>query len=478
MLKPASFAPFVCLLGACAVTPRALPDSARHAPATLALAVDWDAAGDEAVDVLARYLQVDTVNPPGNETEGALFLADILEREGIESEIVEFAPGRGSLIARLRGSGKKTPLCLLSHIDVVSSEPERWPADKQPLSGVVADGQLWGRGALDMKGLGALELMTLVWLKRLNVPLDRDVVLVAVADEEVHNRGMRFVMDEHWDKLGCSHLINEGGLGIRDALFEGQTVYTVSIAEKGLLWLRVTAEGVAGHGSVPQNDRAPTRLLRALDRLASRRIEPSMDASLRVLFREVGEQQGGLTRFVLSRPKLTDWFVQGKLMSIPGTRATITNTCQVTGFSGQFEPNVVPSEVSATVDCRLLPGVEPDEFAANLRRLVDDPNVRIDVLQAEAATRSPWDDELFAIIARRVAAGRPDVAVGPILSPGFTDALYARAKGVRAYGFVPFEVTEEEAGTMHGHGERVSVENVRRGLRLLLEITTEFARAE
>lgn len=473
-MRPALFAVF---LSACAVTPRALPDAQRHAPPDLKLAVDWQKAGDEAVQVLADYLRVDTTNPPGNESDGARFLAEVLAKEGIESELIEFAPDRGSLVARVKGSGKKKPLCLLSHIDVASAEPERWPEGKGPLSGAVVDGMIWGRGALDMKGLGALELMTLVWLKRLDVPLDRDVVLVAVADEEVDNKGMQQLVDEHWDRIGCSHLINEGGLGIRGALFENQTIYTISIAEKGLLWARVIATGEAGHGSVPRTDRSPDRLVEALQRIRKREVEAVMHPSLRVLFREVGVQQGGMTGFVLSRPTLTDWFVEGRLMSIPGTRAALTNTCQVTGFSGQFEPNVVPSEVTATLDCRLLPGVEPAAFADELRRIIDDEHVRLEVLQSEPATESPWDDELFAILARRVVDGRDDVAVGPILTPGFTDSKYARPKGVRAYGFVPFEVTEEEASTMHGHGERVSVDNVHRGLKLLVESVVEFAGA-
>src|SRR5205823_6200396 len=159
-------------------------------------------------------------------TLGAEYLARILSAEGIESEIVEFAPGRGSLIARLpaSGEGKQKPLCLLSHVDVVPAEADRWPKDTQPFSGAIdKEGTIWGRGALDMKGMGILELMTMIWIHRLKVPLDRELILLAVADEEVDSRGVK-EMIKIWDRIGCSEVVNEGGMGIRNLLFEGQTV--------------------------------------------------------------------------------------------------------------------------------------------------------------------------------------------------------------------------------------------------------------
>ena len=178
-------------------------------------AIDWEQAGAELGDVLSAYLQVDNRNPPGNETVGAELLASLLEAEGIPSRIVEHSPGRGSLIARLEGSGQQPPLCLMSHIDTATWEVEGWPEETGPLSGAIDEqGVVWGRGALDMKGLGAVELMTMIWLKRLEVPLDRDIVLLAVADEEVGNAGALYVAREHWDEIGCSHMINEGGIGV------------------------------------------------------------------------------------------------------------------------------------------------------------------------------------------------------------------------------------------------------------------------
>lgn len=437
--------------------------------------LDWAAAGDETARLLADYLRVDTLNPPGNEERGADFLADLLAREGIPSEKVVHAPGRASLIARLEGSGAEPPLCLMHHIDVASAEPSRWPADRGPLSGALdADGYLWGRGALDTKGLGAVEVMAMVQAKRLGVPLKRDVILLAVADEEVGNVGMRELIAKKWPEIGCSHVLNEGGIGIRDLLFPRQTVYGISVAEKGLLWVRMVATGEAGHGSRPDAAQAPQRLAEAIRRIQRYRPRPRMHGSLATLFRNVAETRRGLVRFALRNPAL----VRPRLMAESGGRALLTDTINITGFNGGLEPNVVPSEVSANLDCRLLPGTTPADMLLRLRAIVPDEHVRFEVIDEADASESPTDDPFFRALARHAVAGRTDAVAGPALSVGFTDSLLLRPLGVRAYGLAPFEVTVEEAETMHGHGERVSVANLRRGLQVVLGAVLEVSAAD
>jgi len=465
------------LLCGCASAPVIAPS-----PASLskrADSVDWNAAGDEAVVVLSDYLKVDTRNPPGNETRGARFFADLLAREGIESSIHEFAPNRGSLVARLKATGPVTdkPLCLLSHLDVVTAEDAEWPADAQPLSGVVKDGFVWGRGALDMKGMGVIELLTLVQLKRLGVPLRRDVLLLAVADEEVDNQGMHLLVDTMWDQLDCGVVLNEGGIGLPGLLFEGQTVFPITVAEKGTLWLRLVAKGEAGHGSTPVPGRAPGKLLAAIEKLNAREPKASIHPALYELLARVGAQKGGLTGFILSHPALVDLFVTGKLMGTPPTRAALTNTCQVTGFDGKGSaPNVIPSEVAAIVDCRVRPDTKPETLLAELKTLLGD-EVTIEVIQNEPASESSWDDPLFEALVRHLTAGRPDVVAGPAISPGFTDSNLARPKGAKAYGLVPFEVDRELLGTMHGKHERVPVAQVKRGLEVLFRAVLDAAGA-
>jgi acetylornithine deacetylase/succinyl-diaminopimelate desuccinylase-like protein len=439
------------------------------------LPIDWAAAGDETARLLSDYIRVDTTNPAGNEQRGADFLAARLAAVGIPSVQIEHAPGRTSLVARLDGADTEPPLCLLSHLDVASAEPEHWPEGKGPLSGTIEDGIVWGRGALDMKGLGAVQAMTMIELARLGVPLRRDVILLAVADEEVDNTGMIEIAEKHWPSIGCSQVINEGGLGIKDLLFDGQTVFGISVAEKGLLWVRMVATGPAGHGSNPNPESAPARLGRAVEALDAYRPKPSMHGALRELFWNVGGTRKGLYRYALRHPKL----IFGRLLAQNAGRALLTDTINVTGYGspggGVLAPNVVPSEVYANLDCRLLPGTAPAAMLARLRALVPDPLVRFDVLQQREANESPTDDPFYRALARHVVAGRTDAVAGPALSIGFTDSLILRPLGVRAYGLAPFEVTVEQAETQHGHGEHISVENLRNGLRVLLGAVVEVA---
>ncbi len=442
--------------------------------------VDWRIAGDEAVRALSGYLAVDTTNPPGNEDRGVAFLGEILDREGISWRRIVLAPGRSSLVARLEGSDEEPPLCLMHHLDVASAEPERWSsAERGPLSGAVADGFVWGRGALDMKGMGAVELMTIVWLKRLGVPLDRDVVLLAVADEEVDNGGARQLADPAvWKDIGCSHMINEGGLGVRDALFEGQAIHAISTAEKGALWVKVSAEGTAGHGSVPRGEEeAPERLRQAMDALARYRPDYRVDPSLYTLLSNVGHHRGGLTGAVLRSRLLVRTLAWGQLRGNPTTNATLHDTMHLTGMAGAHAPNVVPSVVSAWYDCRLLPGTTAEVHLERMRKLTKGiPGLSFEPVFELGSNGSPMDDELYRTIAHFAVEGREGAAVaGPLLSVGFTDSLILRPLGVNAYGYVPFEVDAEVAETMHGHDERLPVDQVGEGLRRLFSMVVAFA---
>lgn len=440
--------------------------------------VDWSIAGDEAVRTLSAYLQVDTRNPPGDEDLGVSFLAERLDGWQIPWERLELAPGRSTLIARLKGSGAERPLCLMHHIDTVSAEADRWPEGKGPWSGAVADGFVWGRGALDMKGLGVLQLHVLGWLKKLEIPLDRDVVLLAVADEEAGNLGAKQLADPAvWERIGCSHLINEGGLGVKDALFEGQAIHAISVAEKGVLWVEVIAEGRAGHGSVPQpEEEAPERLRRAMEALEGYRPQYRIDPAMYELLANVGAQKGGLTGMVLRSKALVRTLAWGKLRGNPTTNATLHDTLHLTGMAGGEAPNVVPSRVSATYDCRLLPGTSPDAMLQRLQeRVAKIPGISIRVIQSERSNGSPVDDPLYRAIAKYAVEGRPNAVAGPLLSVGFTDSIYLRPLEVAAYGYAFFEVDSETAETMHGHGERVPVDEVKEGLRRLFSVVVDQA---
>ncbi len=483
-LAPA-FACFVALAGACSVTPlkRDAVDPATL-PSQKLRAVDWSQKGNDAFSDLVAYLQVDTINPPGNEKNGALFLQALLTKNGIESELIalpalssdgEHGDNRASLIARVKATVAPTagPLCLVSHIDVVTAEPGRWPEGRGPLSGAVVDeaGEtfVYGRGAIDMKGMGIMELHALFALVASGLPRHRDVVIVAVADEEVKSRGVeQMITDEVWSKIGCTHAINEGGLGLKDAIVDGQTVFAISVGERGVLWSRVVAEGPPGHGSTPIPGRAPERLLKAMNRLDAWQDKPEIHPAFYDLMAEVGAEAGGINGFVMARPFLVDLLVLDRLQKKPTTRAITNDTIHLTGFGGAEQPNVVPSTVWAQYDIRLLPGTTPAAMQAEVEALLKDiEGVHLEVLERKEGSFSAWDDPLFRALQRNVVEGVDRAVAGPIISPGFTDSIVLRRRGVRCYGILPIIVTAQESATMHGDGERLSKANVIHGTRAL-----------
>ncbi|MCB9663294.1 MAG: M20/M25/M40 family metallo-hydrolase [Alphaproteobacteria bacterium] len=438
--------------------------------------IDWSVAKQEATSVLSAYLALDTSNPPGRESLGAAYLASILASEGIEASTHEFAPGRSNLVARLRSEHpEEAPLCLMSHIDVVTAETEHWSQD--PFRGTVDDeGYIWGRGALDMKGTGVVELLTLVWLKRLGVPLRRDVVLLAVGDEEVDNLGVRFLADHHWDDIGCSHVLNEGGVGVEGALVDGLTTFAVAFTEKGSFWLRMHVDGPPGHGSTPMPDSAPAKLVQALDRIRARKPKPTFHPEVYTLLGAIGERAGGLTGAVLRSPTLVRSLAVGRLMDNPVSRALITNTINITGFGGAEEPNVIPSRVWAQLDIRMLPGTTSADMMAELHELTDGiDGVSFEVLQDLPAVESPTDDAVYQTLVRRVQLEWPDAAVGPLIMPGTTDSQILRPLGVHAYGLTHFLLTPDELRTMHGHDERIHVDTLATGLRVVLQVVLDLA---
>ncbi len=258
-------------------------------------------------------------------------------------------------------------------------------------------------------------------------------------------------------------------------LYDGQTLFGVSVAEKGVLWLRMIAEGPPGHGSTPDPRDAPARLMRALERIGNRRPAVDLHAPMRELLARAGEAGGGMKGSILRSPVLQRALVVPKLLDNPLAAATIIDTVHVTGFGGAEEPNVVPSEVWAVLDCRLLPGHDPEALLAELRDLVDDDAIRFEILDTMDANQSPSDDPLFDAVHRVLMRHHRDVAVGPVVSVGSTDSQIFRPLGVHAYGIAPFRVTTAEAATMHGDDERIAVAQLRAGLRDLFGIVVEFA---
>jgi acetylornithine deacetylase/succinyl-diaminopimelate desuccinylase-like protein len=432
--------------------------------------VDWDTVLDEAVDTLCRFIRIDTSNPPGRERLACDFLGEILRREGIEYTLYDAGGDRVSLRAVLKGNGSKRPFMLLNHTDVVPVQREYWEDD--PFSGLIKDGYIWGRGALDMKGLGIAQLTTFLTLKRLGVPLARDLVFFAQADEEAGSEyGMRFIVREHPETLDAEFVINEGGGGSTELFGVERPVYSVAVAEKGPLWLRIVVEGVPGHGSVPHEDNALDRLVRALYRVQTWERPLSISPVLTEYF-------GRLSRARIYTGEATAEGIAQAAKDDPRIRALLMDTISATTTSAGIKHNVIPARAEATLDCRLLPGVDPDTFQAELERVIDDPKVKIERVHVRSSDANPFDNDLFRCIEDVVHDMIEEAVVVPGMTVGFTDSSELRNRGQISYGFSGGLTTPEVAKGVHGHNERVSIESFKLNCQMVYEVTRRMCAAE
>lgn len=441
--------------------------------------MDWDGLGEETIEILRSYLGVDTTNPPGNEREGVRFLAAILEREGIASETAESGPGRGNLVARLLGDGSLGGVVLHHHIDVVYADRRYWSVD--PFGAVIRDGYLYGRGALDMKSIGVLQLVALLALKRARVPLKRDLIFLATADEEAGSRfGAQWVAAERREWLaGAEYALSEFGLVDTGPRYRGP-LGLIEVSEKVPLPLRLTARSAPGHGSMPWPDTAPHRLIRALGRLLAAERKLRLLPETQELFARLGGAlAGGEGRGYedLAR-SLEDPGFRARFFATPHYAAMVRTTFAVTRLKGSEKSNVIPPEATAEVDCRMLPGDDPEEVVAWVRRAIDDDRVEVEVTTPlKRANLSPPDTELYKALADALGRRAPGVVVAPQISVAFTDNWVFRGSGLHAYGFSPFVLAEEEWRRVHGNDERVSLENLCAGVRAYTEMLLAVAGA-
>lgn len=444
------------------------------ASACPAIEIDWSKAQAEAVQLLQELIRIDTTNPPGNERLAALYIQKLLEADGIETRILDVAPGRANLYARIKGDSSKRPLILLSHTDVVMAEPARWSVP--PFSGELREGFVYGRGASDMKGTAAVHVTLMRLLKRLNIPLKRDVILLAVADEEAGGTGANSIIQNHLDLIkDAEFLVNEGDVPyIKNGKLQQ---YGVDVMEKAALWLRIIAKGPAGHGSIPLANSSVNRLLNALDRLRGWETPINVPPAVAQGYRILAAQQTDpvLKQAYLDLEKsLRNTQLRKKLLTDSTLNAEVRNTFTITGLHGSDKVNVIPGSAWAQVDARLLPGETPAGFIAKLRQVLADPTLEIETLEGSTPTGSKVETDLMRAI-RTVAARRdPGVPVIPTMLTSSTDSAKFRTVGITAYGFEPFKMDDGELDRSHGDDERLSVDNVGFGLQFLYEVVMEL----
>jgi acetylornithine deacetylase/succinyl-diaminopimelate desuccinylase-like protein len=436
---------------------------------------DWAALEKEAVTLLSRYIQIDTTNPPGNEIKAAQFFKQIFDGAGIEVRIIESAPGRGNVFARLRGDGSKPAIVLLNHMDVVPADPKQWR--EPPFSGLVKDGQIWGRGALDNKGPAVAELITLLTLKRGNIPLKSDVIFLGAADEEAGGAmGVGYLWEKHPELFANVGLVlNEGG-GIRLGSDGKVRQYSVSMAEKTPLWLRLIAKGQPGHGSTPGGNLAVNKLLAALHRIAQYRAPIKVVPEVQQFYADIADSEPEERRqkYRDLRGSLEDPAFAAEFTKDPRNNASVRNTFAITVIKASDKTNVIPAEASAELDVRLLPGEEPQEFIRRLREVIGDASISIEVVLSFPPATSPPHPEAMRAISE-MAKKDGDVPVVSPLVRGFTDCHFFREKGITCFGFLPLRNSPLESGMAHGINERMSIKSLRDGIRDMYELVHRLA---
>lgn len=439
----------------------------------------------EVTNLLCDLIRINTTNPPGNETEAAKYLAETLEKEGFKCELFESTPGRGSIITRIKGTGEKPNLLLLSHLDVVAANPKEWSVD--PFEGVVKDDFVWGRGALDMKSMTAMEVMVMKLLKRNKMKLRGDVILAATADEEKGGEaGAGWLVRNHPEKIRADYVINEGG-GLAIPI-EGKNIYTIQTTEKGILWFKIKAKGRPGHGSVPGTaDNAILRMNRVVEKLGNYRAKMTVVPTVKQFLSQITKENKTVQQalmLLLQNPDMGDQILdmlaeKDKAMA-EELRARLRMTIAPTIIHGGIKENIIPSECEAVFDCRVLPGQNPTEAMNEIKRLlegVDLEKLEFETIQANEPSESPANTPLYEQIVKVMKEFEPNCSIAPILLTGGTDSRFFRKIGSICYGFQPLRSDMpygEILKTIHGIDERISIENLVFGTSVLYNVVESF----
>jgi acetylornithine deacetylase/succinyl-diaminopimelate desuccinylase-like protein len=419
---------------------------------------DWSAVNTEALATLRQYIGINTSNPPGDVTRAADFLTEVLKKEGIETKRYDSGPGRSIVLARLKGDGTGGKAILLeNHMDVVPADPSRWKSD--PFKPTVEDGKLYARGSIDMKGIGVSMMYAFIMLHRQHVPLSRDVLLMFVPDEEVGgDMGAAWMRKTHYADLDPEFVIDEGGFGSRDMFTPGKLVFGISVAEKKIMWLRIRAEGVAGHGSQPHPQNPNDHLVRALARLSAQPIPGAEFSVVKTMKERIGGE--------LAANKFNNAIQQ----------STISLTSLRSGVGEPPKVNVIPSVAEATLDCRVLPGTSAADWLKLLQQRFDDPTVKIEVInEGEDPVVTPQDTPMYRAFEHALKQKYPDAIVTPMVVPYGTDANGYRPKGVKSYGFFPAVLPAASILSMHGDAEFIPLDAIGPAIEIYYAAITEAA---
>src|SRR4051794_17158567 len=432
---------------------------AAPAPHPLAEGVDWDAVSQEATQTLSEYVKLDSSHPVGRTVETAKLIADRLASEGIESKVYETPdPNKVNLVATLKAKNPVGKALVVSHhMDVVQAIASDWTFD--PYSGEIANGYVYGRGSLDDKGMGIMTLMTMLLLKRRGVELERDVLMLCTCDEKIGSPlGARFMVENHFADLDPEFVLDEGGGGQR-GFYSAGDVFSISVGEKRACRFTMTARAEPGHGSQPWEEAATHRLVRAVSRLLAQGPEDRECPPVAELLRRLGGEKA-----------------RQEMASHRATRPLLHDTIAVTMMEAGYKINIIPEKAQMSFDCRLLPDTDPEAFISNIRQAVNDDGISIDVRwPTEPPNFAPTETALFQAIEQACKAPLPASVPAPSICGGGTDARFFREKNVPAYGLVPTMLTAEDRKGFHGLDERLTIENLLLGTKIIHDLTLRAA---
>jgi acetylornithine deacetylase/succinyl-diaminopimelate desuccinylase-like protein len=436
--------------------------------------------GDEAQGWLTDLVRINTVNPPGNEAATARYIAAIFQKEGISNEVIEMAPGRSIVVARMQVGPLPDPsnaLLLLAHQDTVGVDPKKWPMD--PFGAVIRDGYLYGRGSIDDKAMLTANIATMVELKRTGARLGRDVIFLATADEEQSGAAsIKMTVQKYWDKIACGYALNEGG---RVIIKDGKVQYVgIQASEKVAYNVTVTATGPSGHGSMPRPENAVVHLAAAIAKLGAYQV-PAQPSTITLRYFEqlskIEDDEIAKWMRAIEQPERADLAYKHLSELSPMWNSMLRDTIAPTMLQAGVRVNVIPSEATANLNVRMLPGHSIDELIGEFVKIVNDPQIRFQ-LAPDSDENSPPSDittPLYRTIERLALKEFPGAIAVPLLGTGATDSARLRLHKVQAYGLEPFPLTEADYSRVHGDEERITLDGFHKGVAFLYHVVSDFA---
>ncbi len=418
-------------------------------------AVDWEKQKAEILQHYRALVQIDTRNPPGNETRAVEYLKKVLEAEGIPTKTFALDPARANLVARLKGNGTKRPLLLMAHTDVVNVQPEKWPVD--PFGAVLKDGYVWGRGTADDKDKLAANLMVMLLLKRGGMRLDRDVIFLAEAGEEADTSvGIDFMVAQHFDEIDAEFALTEGG---RTRLENGRvTAVQIETTEKVPRRVRLMVSGKSGHGSIPRTDNAVVHLSTAVGKLGVWQTPMRLNDTTRTYFERLAtiSPADRAARYNgLLDPRRAAAIQQYLAENEPEHYSMLRTSVTPTMVKAGFQANVIPSEAEAIIDIRALPDEDFAKFTQEMTKVIGDASIRIEPISTgrrEPTPPSRIDTEMFRALEATAKRLYPGSITLPTMLTAATDMAQLRAKGVQAYGIDP-PTTDEDRTNFGWHSD-------------------------